>query len=103
MAAWLSWSLRIVVAVLILGLVARFGFRSMRGYVHGGWAEQEERESGPTPTMEIVGDVRMRCPTCGFEVKVLRVPENDAGPYELKALRHCRDEMVAIVDSELST
>ena len=101
LASYVAWPLRVAVAVVIFWVILRVGVRAMRSYVHGSWAEQEQRQHGPPPTMEVTGEFRLRCAECGFEVQVVRVPETPAGPYELKALRHCREEMAAV--SELST
>ena len=89
----LGWTLRVLVAIAIVVVLVRLGFRMMRSYVHGGLQQRDERAAGPPPTMEVTGDFRLRCKVCGLEVQVREVPETEAGPYDLGALRHCREEM----------
>lgn len=90
--------LQVLVAIVILVVVVRFGFSSMRSYVQGAREQAEERRA-PAPTVDVATEnVRLRCPACGVEVLLTRVPE-DAD--ELTPLRHCREEMTVV--SELST
>jgi hypothetical protein len=97
---------RVIVAVVILVVIVRFGLAAMRHYV-GDARELAERRDRPPETLAVAdAGIRFHCATCGLEVLVTQLPELDEH-NEMPALRHCREEMELVPDGvpeeELST
>lgn len=84
--------IRVIVAVLVFALLAWLGVRTLAIL-----ANPSEDVSEPE-TLDVAAlDLRFRCPTCGAEVMMLRLSEENR---RAKPPRHCRGEMEPVAGAE---